>query len=156
DEAGARGVAGERGDVAVARAPRIAQERARLDGVERGGAVAHEIERATQRGAPRLAKAGRAGGAAAVARPAADAVRAAPRGAFAARTFLEPRLGPRRMRREIGGVVGDGEAAARRFDAERVGERALAPARVVAIRLAVGGDVDELVAVAVGYQRRGE
>ena len=49
---------------------------------------------------------------------------------------------------EIGAVVRDRKAAARRLDGERVGQRALAVARVVAVRFAVGGDVDQLVAPA--------
>src|SRR5262249_60334387 len=45
---------GERADVAIARAPRIADERRRLAREQRGGAIAHEVEGAAQRGAPRL------------------------------------------------------------------------------------------------------
>ena len=88
--------------------------------------------------------------------PAADAVRAAPGGAFAVGPALEARLGDGRMPGQIGGVVGDDKAVPRRLDGERVGERALAPARVVAVGFAVGGDVDELIAPAVGDERGGE
>ena len=108
-------------------------------------AVAQVIERLAQGRAPRLVPAGLAAGvAAAVGVPAADAVRAAPGGVLDDLDFVG-----RRVDGEVLAVVGELRQLVGFDVMQRVGERHLALEMMVAVGLAVGGDVHELRPAAV-------
>ena len=119
---------------------------------ERGGAVAEVVEGFAQGAAPLLAPAGLAAVAAAVGAPAFDAVGAAPGGVF---DDLGLPLG-REFCEELA-VVGELGVVLVFDPVHGVGESHLAVAVVVAVALAVGGDVGELgllgVSGAVGGSR---
>src|SRR5215208_191237 len=108
--------------------------------------VAQEIERAAQRAAPALVPPFLGVRmTTAIAVPAADAVRAAPRSALAAGPRLDLDLHPRRVRLEESSVVRERDASGRRLDGGRMCERELAEAEVVTVALAVGRDVNDAI-----------
>ena len=131
-------------DVVVARAPRIAQQRAAAHLEDRDALVAQPVERVAQRRAPLLIPSrAAAGAAAAVALPAPEAVVAAPRGALGDLHFVRRRRGGEKL-----AVVRDARQLLLVDVVERVRQGHVAVAMMVAIRLAVGGDVDELRMIA--------
>src|SRR4029077_21260991 len=100
--------------------------------------VLQGVEGLAERAAPLLLPAA-AGIAAAIGTPALDAVDAAPRA-----VFDDLRLPLGRMQLEEFAVVGEFDVAALAELAEDVGQRHVAERVMVAIGLAVGGDVHEL------------
>src|SRR5881394_1688339 len=86
----------------------------------------------------------------AIARPATKTVRATPSCAFPLRPSFDLDLVLRLVRREKRAVVRHLEAAPAGLYVERVGEAAVAEFEVVAVTLAVGGDVDERATIARG------
>ncbi|MFO0635691.1 MAG: hypothetical protein U0168_22860 [Nannocystaceae bacterium] len=145
----------DRVDVGVARGPRVAQQRRGAALVDLGQPRGEPVERLLQRPAPALRPARvTAAVAAAVAAPALDAVGAAPRAALDHAGLV---LG--RMLREELTVVGQPDLGRLLERVQRVGQRHVAVAMVVAVGLAVGRDVDQLRPVAAvegAAQPRGE
>ena len=125
-------------EVGVAGRPRVFETggRARLE--ERVDLVSEPVDRLAKRRAPALVPVG-AGRAAAVAPPALDPVGAAPR-----RSLANLDLVGGRVRREERAVVGEGRGLAGLDLLDGGGERHLAEALVVTVRLAVGRAVDQL------------
>ncbi len=137
---GGRGAIEDDLDVGVASGPEIFEERlGELFGEGRGG-VAEVVESFTKRGAPLLIPAGLASAvAAAVGAPALDAMHAGPGGVF--RDFGLP-FG-REFFEELA-VVGEAGLAGVFDPVHGVGEGHLAVLVMVAVALAVGGDVRDL------------
>src|SRR5262249_8789093 len=128
----------------VARGPRVLEEPARARLELRGEHVAEGVERLAERRAPALIPPRVPARAAAAARaPPLDPARAAPRGAV---DHLD--LVRRRVALEELAVAREPREPLLLHPVERVGERHVAVAVVVAVGLAVGRDVDELGLVA--------
>ena len=126
-------------DVGVARGPEVGEQAfGELFG-QRRGCVAEKVEGFAQGRAPLLVPAGLAAVAAAVGAPAFDAVRAAPGG-----VLDDLSLPLRRKFLQELAVVGEAGVAVDLNPVHGVGERHLAVLVVVAVALAVGGDVGEL------------
>ena len=133
--AGARGLE-DAVDVAIAGAPRVAQDIARARLVDGRQLVAQPVDRLAERRAPGLRSPGLlAYPAAAVGPPALDAVRAAPRGPLG-----DLDLEGRWMPLAEGGRAGERDPRLAAERAQREGQRHLAEAVVVAVGLAVAGD----------------
>jgi len=142
--------------VGVARAPRVDEQLGRGVLVEVRRGVAHEVERLAQRPAPALVPAlRRVEVAAAVALPAAEAVRAAPGRALVARPPCELELPGRRVPLDVGGEVRDLDAPLRRLGVRRVRERQIGELLVVYPQLPVGGAQDEARLARGRARRRG-
>src|SRR5438105_1274284 len=135
----------------VARVPRLAQQSAASRLELRREIVSKEVERGAQGCAPALVPSfGRCGMAAAVARPAPQAVRATPSRARGVRPLFDLNFKSRLVLREERAVVRHAKAHALGLGFERVGDAAVAEAEVVTVTLAVGRDVDYLSAGARG------
>src|SRR5207245_7770300 len=133
--AGARGLE-DAVDVAIAGAPRVAQDIARARLVDGRQLVAQPVDRLAERRAPGLRSPGLlAYPAAAVGPPALDAVRAAPRGPLG-----DLDLEGRWMPLAEGGRAGERDPRLAAERAQREGQRHLAEAVVVAVGLAVASD----------------
>src|SRR5262249_39227657 len=124
-------------DVVVARLPGVLQPDRAARLVERIDLVAQPVEALAQRPAPALLRVA-AEPAAAIGAPALDAVDARPRA-----RLLDVHRSRRLMRGEDGAVVRQRHVAARLELAHGGRQRHLAKAPVMAVRLAVGGAVDE-------------
>jgi hypothetical protein len=133
-------------DVVVARRPGILEQLAARGLERRRHAVAQPVESVAQRLAPALVPALLASRVtAAVGVPAADAVSAAPGG-----VLLDLDLVVRRETLQELRVVGEPDTVARVQPQQRVGERHVAVAVVVAVGLTVGRDVDHARPVVAG------
>ena len=128
-------------DVGVAGGPDIVEETAAFLFGEGNEGVAQLVESLAQGRAPELIPARLAAVAAAVGAPALDAVGAAPGGVVGDLALV--------LRRELleeAAVIGELDGLVLLQQAQRVGQRHLAVLVMVAVGLAVGGDVDQAAA----------
>src|ERR1019366_2750734 len=141
-------------DIFVARGPHIGEELSALLLGKRSQRVTQLVEGLAQRCAPLLVEAGLAAITAAVGAPALDAVTTAPRG-----VVDDLALVFRRKLRKEAGVVGEFYSLVCFKQTKRVGECHFAVPVMVAIGLAVSGDVNKLGRGAffeAGFEARGE